>query len=114
MKLVELMIALRYLRSRRKEGFISVIAGFSLIGIALGVATLIVVMSVMNGFRSEMAGKILGFNGHISISSFEGKIKNYEDVAASLKNLDDIVYATPMIDAQVMAGREAFKFRCFS
>ena len=65
----EWLVAIRYLRSRRKEGFVSVIAGFSLAGIALGVATLIVVMSVMNGFRAELLGRILGLNGHINVSS---------------------------------------------
>ncbi|MBX9635582.1 MAG: lipoprotein-releasing system transmembrane subunit LolC, partial [Magnetospirillum sp.] len=60
----ERMVAFRYLRARRKEGFISVIAGFSLLGIGLGVATLIVVMAVMNGFRQELLSRILGLNGH--------------------------------------------------
>jgi lipoprotein-releasing system permease protein len=63
----ERMVAMRYLRARRQEGFVSVIAGFSLLGIALGVATLIVVMSVMNGFRAELLGRILGLNGHMTI-----------------------------------------------
>ena len=62
---LEWMIAARYLRPRREEGIISVIAAFSLLGIALGVATLIVVMAVMNGFRAELLGRILGLNGHI-------------------------------------------------
>ena len=62
------MVALRYLRARRREGFISVIAGFSFVGIMLGVATLIIVMSVMNGFRSELLNKILGINGHIFVA----------------------------------------------
>ncbi len=64
----EWMLAGRYLRARRKEGFISVIAGFSFLGIMLGVATLIVVMSVMNGFRTELLNKILGLNGHFTSS----------------------------------------------
>lgn len=59
----EWMLSARYLRSRRKEGVISVIAGVSFLGIMLGVATLIIVMAVMNGFRKELLGKILGFNG---------------------------------------------------
>jgi lipoprotein-releasing system permease protein len=63
----ERMMALRYLRARRKEGFVSVIAGFSLLGIGLGVATLIIVMAVMNGFRQELIGRILGLNGHLSV-----------------------------------------------
>src|SRR5271154_6437534 len=68
----ERMIAFRYLRARRQEGFISVIAGFSLLGIALGVATLIIVMSVMNGFREEFLGKIRGENGHLSVYGAAG------------------------------------------
>ena len=66
------MVASRYLRARREEGFISVIAGFSLLGIALGVATLIIVMSVMNGFRAELMERILGLNGHIGVYAAEG------------------------------------------
>ncbi|HEY7549654.1 MAG TPA: lipoprotein-releasing system transmembrane subunit LolC, partial [Hyphomicrobiaceae bacterium] len=61
----EWLLALRYLRARRKEGFISVIAGFSFLGILLGVATLIIVMAVMNGFRKELFAKILGLDGHV-------------------------------------------------
>ncbi len=67
----EWMISLRYLKARRKEGFISVIAGFSFVGILLGVATLIIVMAVMNGFRKELLGKILGIQGHIVIQPIE-------------------------------------------
>src|SRR5687767_10918049 len=63
----EWMLALRYLRPRRKEAFISVIAGFSFLGILLGVATLVVVMAVMNGFRAELLSKILGINGHVVV-----------------------------------------------
>ncbi len=63
----ERMVAMRYLRARRQEGFISVIAGFSLLGIGLGVATLIIVMAVMNGFRSELLGRVLGLNGHMNV-----------------------------------------------
>ena len=70
---VERMLALRYMRSRRSEGFISVIAWFSLLGIALGVATLIIVMSVMNGFRVELVGRILGLNGHLAVHSVNGR-----------------------------------------
>ena len=82
---LERMIALRYLRSRRSEGFISVIAGFSFIGIALGVATLIVVMAVMNGFRAKITEKILGLSGHIYISSYERVIYDFEILTNSLK-----------------------------
>ena len=68
----EQMVAFRYLRARRQEGFISVISWFSLLGIGLGVATLIIVMSVMNGFREELLSRILGINGHIGIVSSIG------------------------------------------
>ena len=79
---VERMLAFRYVRSRRAEGFISVIAWFSLAGITLGVATLIVVMSVMNGFRAELVGRILGLNGHVAIYSSEpGGIANFDELS---------------------------------
>lgn len=65
----ERLVAKRYLRAKRKEGFISVITGFAFTGIALGVATLIIVMSVMNGFRHELLSRILGINGHIGLMS---------------------------------------------
>jgi len=74
----ERMVAARYLRPRRREGFISVIAGFSFLGIALGVATLIIVMSVMNGFREELLKRILGLNGHLEVYAAEGVIPNYD------------------------------------
>jgi lipoprotein-releasing system permease protein len=100
---VERMIAFRYLRSRRREGFISVIAGFSFIGIALGVATLIVVMAVMNGFRAEITSKILGLNGHIVVSSYQGQIHEFDQLANDLKKTDGVVAVNPIIDGQVMA-----------
>jgi lipoprotein-releasing system permease protein len=99
---VERMIAFRYLRSKRREGFISVIAGFSFIGIALGVATLIVVMAVMNGFRAEITGKILGLNGHVNVSSYQGRIKNFDEFSKNIMNIDGVESATPVIDGQVM------------
>ncbi len=97
----ERMVALRYLRARRQEGFISVIAGFSLLGIALGVATLIIVMAVMNGFRQELMGRILGVNGHVTVSrSLEG-IADYDDLVARLAKLDGVVTVVPQIQGQV-------------
>ena len=69
----EWLLAFRYLRARRKEGFISVIAGFSFIGIMLGVATLIIVMSVMNGFRAELLKRVLGVNGHVIVTTATGR-----------------------------------------
>ena len=73
----EWMVAARYLRAKRQESFISVISGFSLVGIALGVATLIIVMSVMNGFRAELLGRILGLNGHLIVQSITGSIPRW-------------------------------------
>ena len=76
----EWMVAARYLRARRKEGFISVIAGFSFLGIMLGVATLIIVMAVMNGFRQELFDKMLGLNGHVvvhSLTNFTVKVHSF-------------------------------------
>jgi lipoprotein-releasing system permease protein len=99
---IERMIAYRYLRSRRSEGFISVIAGFSFVGIALGVATLIVVMAVMNGFRSEITKKILGLSGHIYISSYEREITDFDDLTSGLTQIEGIKSLVPVIDGQAM------------
>lgn len=105
---VERMLALRYMRARRAEGFISVIAWFSLAGITLGVATLIIVMSVMNGFRAELVDRILGLNGHVAIYSTEGGgIKNYDDLALSITEMPGIIAVTPQIEGQVMATKNA-------
>lgn len=101
----EWMMALRYLRARRQEGFISVIAWFSLVGIALGVATLIIVMSVMNGFRQELLERILGINGHLSVyGPVVGKMTDYEPTIAKLRDLDGVVSVSPLIEGQVMAS----------
>ena len=100
---LERMIAFRYLRARRQEGFISVIAIFSLTGIALGVATLIVTMAVMNGFRAELLGRILGFNGHINVYAAQGALTDYQDLAAQIKKLQGIASAVPTIQGQVMS-----------
>ncbi len=100
----EWMMALRYLRARRQEGFISVIAWFSLLGIMLGVATLIIVMSVMNGFRQELLTRILGVNGHLSVYSDSEKLSNYDALALRVQKIDGVVKVTPMIEGQVMAS----------
>jgi len=100
----EWMLALRYLRARRQEGFISVIAVFSFLGIMLGVATLIIVMSVMNGFRAELLGRILGLNGHLTIQSENTlTLKDYDSIAGTVGRLPGVVLANPMIEGQVMA-----------
>ncbi len=100
---VERMVAFRYLRARRQEGFISVIAIFSLLGIALGVATLIVTMAVMSGFRTELLGRILGFNGHINVYAQQGPLTDYAAEATLIKGLPGIVTVRPTIEGQVMA-----------
>src|ERR1700743_1851270 len=91
----EWMLSLRYLRSKRREGFISVIAGFSFMGIMLGVATLIIVMSVMNGFRQELDGRILGPTGHISVYATDGPMKDYDGVAKKVLTVPGVVSAAP-------------------
>ncbi|WP_417514931.1 lipoprotein-releasing ABC transporter permease subunit [Minwuia sp.] len=105
----EWMIAIRYLRARRAEGFISVIAWFSLVGIALGVATLIIVMAVMNGFRTELLDRILGLNGHISVMAYEDPIQGQDALAKRIMGIDGVINASPLIEGQVMAsaGEEA-------
>ncbi|MCC7272718.1 MAG: lipoprotein-releasing ABC transporter permease subunit, partial [Alphaproteobacteria bacterium] len=102
----ERMLAFRYLRSRRQEGFISVIAGFSFLGIGLGVATLIIVMSVMNGFRQELLGRILGLNGHMTVLSNTGNMRDFDRVAEAVRRVPGVVSATPQIEGQVMASNQ--------
>ena len=104
---VEWMIALRYMRARRAEGFISVIAGFSLMGIALGVATLIIVLSVMNGFRMELLDRILGLNGHIAIISSTGTLSDYDPLAERVRLVDGVLSVTPLVEGQVLATNGA-------
>ena len=99
----ERMMAFRYLRARRKEGFISVIAGFSLLGIGLGVATLIVVMAVMNGFRQELLTRILGINGHIGVYGQGQSLADYDTLSHRIGGLPGVVLAAPTIEGQVMA-----------
>jgi lipoprotein-releasing system permease protein len=94
------MLSTRYLRARRKEGFISVIAGFSFLGIMLGVATLIIVMAVMNGFRKELLDKILGLNGHIVVQPLESPLTDWKDVAERISKADGIRLAAPVVDGQ--------------
>jgi lipoprotein-releasing system permease protein len=99
----EWMLANRYLRARRKEGFISVIAVLSFVGIMLGVAVLIVVMAVMNGFRTELLDKILGFKGHITIYGQGVVLEEYEPLRGIVERVDGVIRVTPLIEAQVMA-----------
>ncbi len=100
----EWMLSLRYLRARRKEGFISVIAGFSFLGIMLGVATLIIVMAVMNGFRQELLTKILGLNGHLLIQPLESPLTDYAAVADRVSKVPGIYLAAPLAEGQALAS----------
>jgi lipoprotein-releasing system permease protein len=99
----EWMIAARYLRAKRKEGFVSVISLISLIGIALGVATLIIVMAVMNGFRHELLSRILGLNGHVVVQGADGNLPDFDAIAARVRGVPGVVQVAPIIDGQVMA-----------
>jgi len=101
----EWLLAARYLRARRREGFISVISLFSFLGILLGVATLIVVMAVLNGFRSELLDKILGFQGHASVYSADTEpLQNYKDIEQRILEIPGVVRAIPLVEGQAMAS----------
>lgn len=105
--LFERRVAFRYLRARRSEGAISVIAGFSVLGICLGVATLIIVMSVMNGFREELTKQILGFNGHVSVFPARGGvIHDYPGLIDTIKQVQGVVSANPVVDRQAMVLKD--------
>lgn len=99
----ETMVAFRYLRASRQEGFISVISWFSLIGIGLGVATLIIVMSVMNGFRAELFDRVLGMNGHLSVHSQSRQpLTDYDDLVSTLKKVEGVLEVSPAVEGQAL------------
>src|SRR3546814_682972 len=98
----ERLVALRYLRPRRQEGFVSIIATLSMLGIAIGVAALIIVMAVMNGFRQELLAQILGVNGHLTVFSDQPRIDSYDDLAQRIGAVDGVVMVTPQIQEQVV------------
>lgn len=100
----ERLVAWRYLRARRKEAFISVIAGFSFIGIMLGVATLIIVMAVMNGFRTELISRILGINGHMIVQPVDGPFTDYPALTDRLGAVPGIKVALPLVEGQTLAS----------
>jgi lipoprotein-releasing system permease protein len=100
----EWMLSLRYLRARRREGFISVIAGFSFLGIMLGVATLIIVMAVMNGFRKELLDKILGLNGHLVIQPLESPLTDWEVVTTRISRVEGVRFVAPIVEGQALAA----------
>jgi lipoprotein-releasing system permease protein len=103
----ERMVAFRYLRARRQEGFVSVIAIFSLLGIMLGVATLIIVMAVMNGFRIELVDRILGLNGHLGVYRPANSLTDYDAVAQKVRAVPGVVSVTPLIEAQALVTSDA-------
>ena len=101
----ERMVAFRYLRARRTEGFVSVIAAFSFLGIVLGVATLIIVMAVMNGFRQELLSRVLGLNGHLGIYAVHDTVLNdYETLAKTTSEVKGVNMVMPLIEGQVMVS----------
>lgn len=100
----EILLSLRYLKSRKRTGFVSVIAGFSFLGIMLGVATLIIVMSVMNGFRAELTDRVLGINGHLGIyPAWGGSLSDYQKIIQPISN-PHITQIIPVIDGQAMVN----------
>jgi len=103
----ERLVAWRYLRARRKEAYISVIAGFSFVGIMLGVATLIIVMAVMNGFRVELISRILGINGHMIVQPLDGPFHDYKSLAERLQAVHGVKLAVPLVEGQTLASGAA-------
>jgi lipoprotein-releasing system permease protein len=99
----ERFVAFRYLRAKRQEGFISVVAWFSLLGIMLGVATLIIVMAVMNGFRHDLLERVIGLNGHVTISAYDRTVDDYDEISDQLREFPWISQVTPLVEGQVMA-----------
>jgi lipoprotein-releasing system permease protein len=100
----EWIIAGRYLRARRRGGGVSVVAFFSLLGIALGVATLIIVLSVMNGFRTELLSKIVGINGHVFVSPIDKLFTDYADLSERLSKVAGVRAAIPLVEGQAFAS----------
>ena len=102
----EWMVAMRYLRPRRKEAFISIISILSLVGIALGVATLIIVMSVMNGFRTQLLDRILGLQGHILVQSYGEVLSDFDAVVAQIRSVPGVISAYPIVEGQVLVSSQ--------
>ena len=110
---LEFFIALRYLKSKNKEKFISITAIFSFIGIALGVATLIIVMSVMNGFREDFTERILGINSHISVYPTNTRgLEGFDEAIKIIYNDNNVKKVIPIIEEQVMIIAEILSFIC--
>lgn len=100
----ERLVAWRYLRSKRKETVVSVIAGFSFAGIMLGVATLIIVMAVMNGFRAELINRILGINGHMIVQPIDEPFSDYTNLAKRIEGVEGVEMALPVVEGQTLAS----------
>jgi lipoprotein-releasing system permease protein len=100
----ERMLARRYLLPGKGEGFIFLVASISLLAVALGVAALIIVMSVMNGFRAELFDKIVGLNGHAVVQGYDGRLSNWEQIAAQAKATPGVTSALPLIEQPLMAS----------
>ncbi|MDE1939307.1 MAG: lipoprotein-releasing ABC transporter permease subunit [Alphaproteobacteria bacterium] len=103
----EWMLALRYLRAKRAESFISVISAISLVGIALGVATLIIVMAVMNGFRHELLSRVLGLQGHVVVQGIDGNLPNFDSVADHVRKVAGVTLVAPIVDGQAVASSDS-------
>lgn len=101
---LEWEIARRYLRGRRRDGYVSVISVISFLGIMLGVATLIVVLAVMNGFRADLLDRILGVSGHGVIRPYNGIFVDRDGLAAQISKIDGVMRTNPVIDAQVLVS----------
>lgn len=99
----ERMVAFRYLKIRSNEGFVTLVALFSLLGIAIGVMVLIVTMSVMNGFREELLSKVIGFNGHMLYQPVGGKMDDYDTAVAQLKKIENVAKVQPIIEGHALA-----------
>src|SRR5207249_4698476 len=110
---VERLIALRYLRARRKEGFVSVIAGFSLLGICVGVATLIIVLSVWNGFRHEILSRLLGVYGHLNLAAAGRTLDDFDSTAAEVAKVPDVVAVYPTVEGGVLATATRYSAGAF-
>jgi lipoprotein-releasing system permease protein len=105
--MLEWWMAFKFLAARRSEKFISVIAWFSLLGIVLGVATLIIVMSVMNGFRHEIFAKMLDVSGHVMIRQTDGEpMKNWQDLRKNLLDIQGVEQATPLTEGQALISSQ--------
>jgi lipoprotein-releasing system permease protein len=102
----EFFLSLRYLKAKRKQAFVSLISIISIVGVMVGVMALIVVLSVMNGFRTELMSKIMHVSPHVMVHSYEGSITDYDDTMKTIKKIEGVVETSPSIDSQVLVNGE--------